>query len=103
MRDKAPHAGRKALRSNDVSETEATRHARLRMRSWRRGTREMDLILGPFADADLAGLGPADLDAYEALLSENDPDLYLWMSGRAEAPPALAVMVARIRRARGIG
>jgi len=42
------------------------------MRCWRRGTREMDLILGPFADSTLAQqLGPADLDALEALIAEN--------------------------------
>ncbi len=86
-----------------VGETTATRLARLRMRCWRRGTREMDLILGPFADSTLAQLGPADLDALEALIAENDQDLYLWMSGQAAAPPTHAAIVARIRAARGIG
>jgi antitoxin CptB len=80
-----------------------TRLARLRMRCWRRGTREMGLILGPFADGALAGLGPAELDALEALIAENDHDLYLWLSGRAAAPEVHAAMVARIRAARGIG
>lgn len=69
---------------------------RLRMRSWRRGMKEMDLILGPFADRALAGLGPDMLDRYEALLQENDQDLYLWIVARvgghqgAGSPPSLA-------------
>ncbi|WP_199259801.1 FAD assembly factor SdhE [Paracoccus binzhouensis] len=55
---------------------------RLRMRSWRRGTKEMDLILGPFADSELAGLGAEELDLYEAVLAENDQDLYPWITAR---------------------
>jgi len=86
-----------------VGETTATRLARLRMRCWRRGTREMDLILGPFADSTLAQLGQADLEAFEALVAENDQDLYLWMSGQAAAPPNHAAIVALVRTERGIG
>ena len=59
-----------------------TRLKRLRMRSWRRGTREMDLILGPFADAEMGRLDGATLDAYERLLDENDQDLYPWITAR---------------------
>lgn len=58
---------------------------RLRMRSWRRGTREMDLILGPFADLCLADLPAPLLADYEALLDENDQDLYLWITQRIGA------------------
>ena len=50
-------------------ETSEARLKRLTMRSWRRGMREMDLVLGPFADAELAGLPAATLDAYETLLA----------------------------------
>jgi antitoxin CptB len=70
---------------------------RLRLRSWRRGTREMDLVLGPFADARLATLGPADLAAYDTLLSENDQDLYSWVSGARPAPARLSEILALIR------
>ncbi|MFN4098570.1 MAG: succinate dehydrogenase assembly factor 2 [Pararhodobacter sp.] len=52
------------------------------MRSWRRGIKEMDLILGPWADASVAGLDTATLDLYEALLEENDHDLYQWVTAR---------------------
>jgi antitoxin CptB len=55
---------------------------RMRMRAWRRGTREMDLILGPYADACLAGLTPEGLALFEALLDENDHDLYAWITAR---------------------
>ncbi|WP_295042598.1 succinate dehydrogenase assembly factor 2 [uncultured Paracoccus sp.] len=63
-------------------ESPETRLRRLKMRSWRRGMKEMDLILGHFADGPLSSLGGADLDAYEAMLSENDQDLYLWITAR---------------------
>ena len=58
---------------------------RLRMRSWRRGTREMDLILGPFADLCLSALPGPMLTQYEALLDENDQDLYAWITQRIGA------------------
>ena len=52
------------------------------MRSLRRGMKEMDLILGRFADGRLASLEPAMLDRYESMLSENDQDLYRWITAR---------------------
>jgi len=55
---------------------------RLRMRSWRRGIKEMDLILGPFADETLAALDAPQRVQYEALLAENDHDLYQWLTAR---------------------
>ena len=63
-----------------------TRLKRLKIRSWRRGTKEMDLILGPFFDRCGGDLDDAALDDYEALLSENDQDLYQWFSDQAPAP-----------------
>ena len=79
-----------------MSETEEARLKRLAMRSWRRGTKEMDLILGPYAEAHLAAM-PADrLALYDALLAENDQDLYPWMTGAAPAPERFASLVAEI-------
>ena len=46
----------------------AIRRRRLRYRAWHRGTRELDLLLGPFADAELDSMEPAELDRFEALL-----------------------------------
>jgi antitoxin CptB len=59
---------------------------RLRFRSWHRGTREMDLILGRFADATLSSLDAEQLDRYAALLENNDPDLYDWLTSRTRVP-----------------
>ncbi len=69
-----------------MSESPEHRLKRLRMRSWRRGTKEMDLILGPFADSTLKDLDSKALDAFEALLVENDQDLYAWFCGRSNPP-----------------
>jgi antitoxin CptB len=77
-------------------ETAEHRLKRLSMRSHRRGTKEMDIILGRFADDRLDGLDPGRLDLYEALLEENDQDLYLWVSGQGAAPAAFAALVAEI-------
>ena len=65
---------------------EHNRRKRLRFRAWHRGMREVDLILGPFADAHLETLDPPKLDDFEALLAVPDNDLYDWFTGR-EAPP----------------
>lgn len=70
------------MTKNDASEPHEVRLRRLKMRSWRRGMKEMDLILGRFADECLAQLQDSELDSYEALLSENDQDLYLWVTRR---------------------
>jgi len=59
---------------------------RLRYRAWHRGTREMDLILGPFADAELDDLGEAALLALERLLEEADTDLLAWVTGQTDIP-----------------
>ena len=64
-----------------------SRRKRLLFRSWHRGTREADLILGSFAEAHLGGFDPAQLDRYEALLEVPDADLFDWIAGRASPPP----------------
>lgn len=79
-----------------MSETRETRLKRLRFRSWRRGIREMDLILGPFAEAALAGLTDAELDAYERLMEEPDWDLYAWVTGQAAPPAAHEALIHRL-------
>lgn len=79
-----------------MTETHEIRLKRLGMRSMRRGIKEMDILLVRFCDAQLAGLSPQELDAYEALLDENDQDLYQWVSGQAPAPAEHADMIARV-------
>lgn len=63
------------------------RRKRLRFRSWHRGTREMDLLLGSFADRHLSGFSDSQLERYERLLELSDSDLYEWMTGRTPVPP----------------
>ncbi|SFE56949.1 FAD assembly factor SdhE [Roseivivax sediminis] len=79
-----------------AEEPAEVRLKRLRMRSARRGTKEMDLILIRFSETELGALGPEDLDLYEDLLSENDQDLYAWISGQRPAPDRYGALVARI-------
>lgn len=80
-------------------EPRENRLKRLTMRSQRRGIREMDLILGPFAVANLAAMAEPDLALYEALLAENDQDLYRWVTGATPAPDRYAALFARIMAA----
>jgi antitoxin CptB len=80
-----------------MPETPQARLGRLRLRSMRRGLREMDLILQDFAARELLAMPPSDLDAYEALLEEPDPDLLAWVTGAAPAPRRHEALVARIR------
>lgn len=63
------------------------RRKKLKFRAWRRGFREIDLILGRFADARLAELDDEGLDAFEALLEAPDQDVYLWITEEVAAPP----------------
>ena len=79
-------------------ETREARLRRLAMRAGRRGIKEMDVILGPWAAERLAAMDGARLDAFEALLAENDQDLYAWVAGRAAPPAAHAPLIAEIAR-----
>jgi antitoxin CptB len=79
-----------------MKETAEARLKRLAMRSWRRGTKEMDLVLGPWSDVHLAGLSAAELDVYEVLLAENDQDLMAWILGQGATPAQIAPMLDRI-------
>ena len=63
------------------------RRKRLIFRSWHRGMREMDLIMGTFADNNVPAMSVAELDLYEELLHTPDPDVYDWIS-RQKAVPA---------------
>jgi len=80
-----------------MEEDRDVRLRRLRLRSWRRGIREMDLILGGYADGALAGLEPTILDQFESLLAENDHDLYQWISGTVSSPKEFQEIVGRIQ------
>lgn len=70
-----------------MDEATEIRRKRLLYQSSHRGTKESDLLLGAFAAAHLGAFSPAQLAAYEAMLSENDGDLFDWVTGRAAPPP----------------
>lgn len=72
--------------SEIIETTLDPRRKRLIFRSWHRGTKEMDLLMGSFAEKHLPRLGEADVDAYERLLLEQDPDVYDWILGRLPVP-----------------
>ena len=62
------------------------RRRRLLFRAWHRGMREVDLIMGGFADSCVAQLSDNELDEFERLLEVPDRDLLAWVTGEATAP-----------------
>ena len=79
-----------------MMETQEARLKRMAMRSWRRGMKEMDLILGPYADAHLAAMSEERLALFDKLLHENDQDLLSWLLGQSQAPEYLSEMIDEI-------
>ncbi|GEO83318.1 MULTISPECIES: succinate dehydrogenase assembly factor 2 [Alphaproteobacteria] len=65
------------------------RRRRILFRCWHRGIREMDLILGQFAEAEIAALDDADLDELERIMAEEDNDLVKYITGAAPVPDHL--------------
>ena len=79
------------------------RRKRLLFRCWHRGTREMDLILGRFADAEIAGLSEDELDQFERLIEVPDPDLYAAVIGDKPLDPEHAsALFDRIKAFRAV-
>ena len=66
------------------------RRKRLLFRCWHRGTREMDLILGRFADAEITNLSDEELVQFEYLMDVPDPDLYAALTGKMAPEPDYA-------------
>ncbi len=66
------------------------RLARAKFRSWHRGTREADYMIGGFFDRYSADWGEAELAWFEALLDEDDVDVMAWALGSQPAPEHLA-------------
>ncbi len=88
-----------------MAETHEHRVKRLYMRSIRRGIKEMDLILTAYASDRLGQMDDAALTTYDAMLNENDHDLYQWVTGQVAAPDPYGAMVADIQGhiAQGVG
>ena len=72
--------------SDTPSPTADARRRRLLFRAWHRGTREMDLVMGRFTEANLAALSDDDVVDMEALMEANDRDVFDWVSGMAPTP-----------------
>jgi antitoxin CptB len=67
--------------------TDDARLKKLKLRAWRRGFREADLILGPFADQHGPSFSDAELDWFERLLDQPDQDVFSWILERSPTPP----------------
>lgn len=65
-----------------------TRLKRLRFRSWHRGTKEADMMIGGFFERHGTGWNADQLDWFEALLEEQDVDIMGWAIGSIACPPA---------------
>ena len=70
---------------------------RLSIRSWRRGTKELDLILGQFSDKNLTELQVSELNLYEQFLSNDDYLIYNWLFGKEDSPEIFKSLVKRIQ------
>lgn len=66
------------------------RRRRILFRSWHRGMKEVDLILGGFAEEKVAELSEAELDDFEVLLEAQDRDVFGWITGEFETPQNFA-------------
>ena len=72
--------------SNFDDHTQDPRRKRIKFRAWHRGMKEVDLVLGPFADMYVDQLDDAALDEFEQLLSAPDNDIYDWLCERRTPP-----------------
>ena len=70
---------------------------KLSIRSWRRGTKELDLILGRFSDNNICKFDMSELELYEQLLSNDDYLIYNWLFEKEESPKIFRIMVRKIQ------
>tara|TARA_B100000686_G_C16187034_1_gene663876 strand:+ start:176 stop:526 length:351 start_codon:yes stop_codon:yes gene_type:complete len=85
--NKSTHQSENSVTSDNVIPGDLeTMRKRLRFRSWNRGMKETDLLLGRFADKYMWTFGFKQLAYYEAILSESDPDILAWLVGRMAVP-----------------
>jgi len=75
-----------------------SRRRKLLFRAWHRGMREMDLIMGRFADATIERLAAAELRDFEHLMEVPDPEVLAWIIGEAEVPPTYDTALFRLLR-----
>ncbi len=75
------------------------RRRKILFRAWHRGMREVDLLMGPYADARLAELSEAELDDLENLMEEVDRDIFKWLIGEGQVPAQFDTGVFRAIKA----
>ena len=78
------------------SHKEKIRLKKIRIRCWRRGTKELDLMLGNFADRNLEFFSKKELDYFEMILAIDDYTLYDWLLGTIEAPKKFKPIINKI-------
>jgi antitoxin CptB len=84
------------------------RRRRLLFRAWRRGVREMDLIVGRFADACIDGFDDSELEQFQRLIEVPNAELYAWIVGHEAVPkehdtPVLRQLIAFHNRSQNRG
>ena len=90
--------------TNRSSEGRDGRRRRLLFRCWHRGIREMDLVFGRFADAQIESLSEAELTELEGWLEIPDQQMFAWVNGMEQAPPEIETgLFRRLRDFRGKG
>jgi antitoxin CptB len=86
------------MTDNSADADREVRRRRIRFRAWHRGIREMDLVMGGFADAALAGLSDDELDQFEHLLDLPDPQVFAWVADIEQVPPGEDIpLLAKLR------
>lgn len=75
------------------------RRKRILFRAWHRGTREMDLLMGRYAESVITALDDAEMDTLEALIEAQDRDLFAWITGGEAVPPEHDTAVFRAMKA----
>ena len=70
---------------------------KLSIRSWRRGTKELDLILGQFSDKNLIEFKMSELNLYEQFLSNDDYLIYNWLFSKEDSPKIFRSLIERIQ------
>ena len=70
---------------------------RLSIRSWRRGTKELDIILGQFSDTNLTEFKISELNLYEQFLSNDDYLIYNWLFGKEDSPKIFKSLIESIQ------
>ena len=71
------------------NESLENKRKRLIFRSEHRGTKEMDLLMGSFAQQYVADFTEVELNWYDEVMNNNDPNLYNWIIGEGVAPPEI--------------